>query len=242
MSEGRPISQFAQRFVARKLEQLAVQAQKGTGLHYELFSQNFTDAVDRLASQMKRADLRAHLLNRAEGTGNYMGPEKHVGRWDYDYEQGDIRWKGEVPDAWKRVNFEGQWVRKSSDERARYVTGHYGEDSRTQNEYPGIQVEKNGKAGKVQWGPEQPTGQDAQIHAELMLDRHLGFEAPKIQPSSFAEIRRADAMSERLDATVLTKPYRKYIKQSAQVGNSPAKRYGATESAERDTPEQKRSR
>jgi hypothetical protein len=108
-------------------------------------------------------------------------------------------------------------VRKSADERARYVVGHFGEDSRTQNESPGIQVEKNGAVRPVQWGPEQPTGQDAQEHAEGMLDKHLGFNAPKLAPSSHLDIRKADEMSERLGAKVHTRAYRKYIKDSSKV-------------------------
>jgi hypothetical protein len=229
MADDKPVSAIGRRYVADKLEQLMHRANFGSGLHYELFSQNFTDAVDGLASRMKRADLRAHLLDQAERTGNYMGPEKHFGRWDYDQELGEVRWMGETPEHWKHVDFEGQWVRKSVDERARYVTGHFGQDSRTQNDYPGIQVEKNGKAGPVKWGPEQPTGQDAQEYAEKMLDAHLGFEAPKIAPSSVKDIQKSNAMSERLRAKVLTKPYRKYIRESAKVGNSPAQKYGGSD-------------
>lgn len=242
MADERPLSRFAQRFVARKLEQLTKQASKGTGLYYELFAQNFTDSVDRLAERSKRSDLRNHIVSEAEKGGNYAREEKGKGRWDYDQEQGELIWKGEPLDWMKKVDFEGQWVRKSPDERARYIVGYYGEDSRTQNDYPGIQVEKNNVAGPVNWGPGQPTGQDAQLYAEKMLDGHLGFAAPKIEPSSLSDIRKADAMSERLGAKVLTKPYRKYMKDSAAPRNSAAQKYGPDESTKIETPAQKRSR
>ena len=231
MADDKPVSRVAQAFVRRKLEQYTKEAGRGSGLYYELFAQNFTDRVDALAGRTKRADLREHILSQAEKTGHYFGEEARKGRWVYDVEAGDVHWQGETPDSWKQVNFEGQWVRKSADERARYVTGHFGEDSRTANEYPGIQVEKSGKAGPVKWGPEQPTGQDAQIYAEKMLDKHLGFEAPKIVPSSFEDIRKSNEMSKRLGAEVLTKAYKKYIKQSAKVGDSAAKKYGASGSS-----------
>src|SRR5882762_9376464 len=134
MAEDKRISRFAQRFVARTLERLEKQAEKGAGLYYELFAQNFTDSVDRLAARTKRPDLREHILSQAEKTGNYFGEEAEKGRWTYDAENNDIHWQGEPPDSFKQVDFNGQWVRKSADERARYVVGHYGEDSRTQND------------------------------------------------------------------------------------------------------------
>ena len=93
MDEGKPISRFAQRFVARKLKELEKQATKGCGLHYELFSQNFTDGVDRLAAMTKRPDLRQHIRAEATKTGNYMGEEAQKGRWDYDVEAGDVVWR-----------------------------------------------------------------------------------------------------------------------------------------------------
>lgn len=242
MDEDRPISGFAQRFVARKLEELARQAEKGAGLHYELFAQNFTDSVDRLADRIKRDDLRTHVLSQAEKTGNYFGAEAEQGRWVHDAENNDLRWIGEPPDAMKEVDFSGQWVRKSPEERARYVTGHFGEDSRTQKDYPGIQVEKQGVAGPIKWGPERPTGQDAQLYAEKMLDKHLGFDAPKIQPSSHLDIRKSREASEQLGETVHTKAYKKYLKDSATPRTSAAKKYGQAEAVERELPPPKQSR
>lgn len=242
MDEDRKISAVARAFVARKLEQFEKEANKGSGLYYELFAQNFTDRVDMLAGMAKRPDLREHILSEASKTGNYVREEMQHGRWDYDVEAGALKWNGDIPDSWKQIDFQGQWVRKSADERARYVTGHFGKDSRTQNDYPGLQIEKNGVAGKVKWGPEQPDGQEAQEYAEKMLDKHLGFEAPKLAPSSFEDIRKADQKSERLGAKVLTGAYRKYIKASAKVGESPAQKYGAPgESIEGNTPSRSRS-
>ncbi len=215
MEDDKPISEFAQRFVERKLEQFAKQADKGSGLYYELFAQNFTESVDRLAARVKRDDLRKHILSEADKTGNYFGEDAARGRWVPDIENSELRWVGEPPDSWKQVDGNGQWVRKSADERARYVLGHFGEDSRTQNDYPGVQVEKNGVVGAVKWGPEQPTAQDAHEVAEKMLDRHLGFNAPKLSPSSHLDIRKSDEMSERLGADVRTKAWKKYAKECA---------------------------
>jgi hypothetical protein len=242
MSEERPISGFAQRFVARTLDRLTKQANKGAGLHYELFAQNFTDSVDRLAGRVTRPDLREHLLAEAARTGNYMTEEKQHGRWGYDVEAGDVRWQGEPLDWMKKVDFEGQWVRKSADERARYIVGHFGEDSRTQNDYPGIQVEKNGVVGPRRWGPEQPTGQDAQGYAENMLDKHLGFAAPRIIPSSIEDIHESRNLSRLLGREVHTRAYQRYIDESAAQRKSAAAKYGVTESTENELPPPRRSR
>jgi len=242
MDEGKPIGRVAAHFIANKLEQFERMAGTTSGRWPELYAQHFTDHVDRLAGTIQRPDLREHLLNKAEGTGNYVRREPGTGRFEYDSELDALRFKGETPDSWKQVDFEGQWVRKSADERARYVTGHFGGDSRTQNDYPGIQVEKNGVIGPVKWGPEQPTGQDAQMFAEEMLDRHLGFDAPKIKPSSMSEIRKANQLSARLGAEVLPKAYRKYIKECAAPRVSSAEKYGATESSEPELPPPSRSR
>ena len=93
MDEGKPISGFAQSFVARKLQEFEKQATKGCGLHYELFSQNFTDSVDGLAAMAKSPDLREHIRAEAAKTGNYMGEDARKGRWDYDVEAGDVVWR-----------------------------------------------------------------------------------------------------------------------------------------------------
>ena len=149
---------------------------------------------------------------------------------------------GETPDSWKRVDGHGQWVRKSADERARLVFGHFGEDSRTQNDYPGIQVEKSGGLGPVKWGPEQPTAQDAHEYAEKMLDKHLGFNAPILQPSSQLDIRKSDEMSDRLGADVRTKAWKKYAKECGSPRSFAAKKYGAGEAVDRETRPPSRSR
>ena len=57
MAEEKPISRYAQRFVERKLEQLARVSEQGVGLHYELYAQNFTDSVDRLAARVRSATI-----------------------------------------------------------------------------------------------------------------------------------------------------------------------------------------
>ena len=242
MDEGKPIGRFAANFIANKLEEFERAAGTTSGRWPQLFAQHFTDHVDRLAGRMRRPDLREHLLNKAEGTGNYLGREPREGRFEYDSRLDALRFQGETPDSWKQVDFEGQWVRKSADERARYVTGYFGEDSRTQNDYPGVQIEKNGVVGPVKWAREQPNGQDAQEFAEGMLDRHLGFEAPRIEPAAIKDIMRRQELSERLGAKVLSKEYKKYIKQSAAIGERAAQKYGSTEPPERELPPPSRSR
>ena len=242
MDEGKPISGFAERFVERKLRQFANEAVEGAGLSVELFAQNFSDKVDALAAKVKRPELQEYIVAQAEKAGYGLGRERNVGRWVIDAEQQGVRWNGETPDALKQIDWRGQWVSKTADERARYVLGHFGEGSRTPEEYPGLQIEKNSVIGPVTWGPGQPGTEEARKYAEKMLDRHLGFSAPKIQSSSFAEIRMAHAMSDKLGAKVLTKPYRKYIKQSAAIGKSVASKYGSNEPAERELPPPSRSR
>jgi hypothetical protein len=235
MADDKPIGRFA-RFVADKMEQFERAAGTTSGRWPELFAQHFTDHVDRLAARVQQPRLREYLLDQAEGTGQYLGREPRGGRFEYDGQLDALRWKGETPVSWKQVDGYGQWVRKSSDERARYALGHFGEDSRTQNDYPGIQVEKNGVVGPVKWGPEQPTAQDAHEFAEGMLDRHLGFSAPVLQPSSRLDIRKSDEMSKLLGADVKTKAWKKYAK------DCDGERYGARESVERELPPPRRSR
>jgi hypothetical protein len=242
VDEGKPISRFAANFIANKLQEFERTAGTTSGRWPELFAQHFTDHVDRLAGRMQRPELREHLFKKAEGTGHYRGHEEGIGRFEYDSRLDALRFNGETPDSWKQVDFEGQWVRKSADERARYVTGYFGEDSRTQNDYPGVQIEKNGVVGPVKWAREQPNAQDAQEFAEGMLDRHLGFEAPRIEPASIKDIMKRQELSEGLGAKVLSKEYKKYIKQSAAVGEGAAKKYGANEPAERELPPPSRSR
>lgn len=99
MADKKPISQAAQRFVDRKLEQLERKAQIGCGLYYELYSQNFTDSVDALAARVKRADLREHILSQAEKAGAYFGGEAQKGRWVYDVEAGDIQWQARAQES-----------------------------------------------------------------------------------------------------------------------------------------------
>jgi hypothetical protein len=89
MSERNEISGFARRFVERKLEQFRKEANKGCGLYYELYAQNFTDAVDSLASRAKRTDLREYIRGQAEKSGDYVPSE--TGRWKYDYQLEDVR-------------------------------------------------------------------------------------------------------------------------------------------------------
>jgi hypothetical protein len=242
MDEGKPISGFAQRFVERKVQQFANEAVEGAGLSVELFSQNFSDKVDALAARAKRPALREHIVTQAEKTGFGLGRERNVGRWVYDAEQHGVRWNGETPDALKQIDWQGQWVRKTADERSRYVLGHFGEGSRTPDEYPGLQIEKNGVIGSVTWGPGQPGTEEARKYAEKMLDDHLGFAAPKLASSSLPEIRRSHDLSGQLGSKVHTRAWKKYAKECAAPRSTSAQKYAGLESSEPELPPPSRSR
>jgi hypothetical protein len=101
MAHDKPVSEFARRFVGRKIEEFRARAAQGSGLYYELFAQNFTDSIDALAARTKRPDLRDHILAAAQETGNYFGEDAKRGRWLYDTEAGDICWQGE-PLEWMK--------------------------------------------------------------------------------------------------------------------------------------------
>jgi hypothetical protein len=159
-----------------------------------------------------------------------------------DYDTFVQNWQGEPLDWMKKVDGHGPWVAKSGTEKARLVLGHFGEDSRTQKDYPGIQVEKNGVLKEVQWGPEQRTAEDAHIHAEKMLDVHLGFPAPMLQPASMLDIRKSQEMSEHLGADVRPKSWKKYAKQCAKTVTSAAAKYGSPGDSQREITPPSRSR
>jgi hypothetical protein len=242
MDEGKPISQFAQRFVERKLQQFANEAVEGAGLSVELFAQNFSDRVEALAARAKRPELREHIAAQAEKSGYGLGQERNVGRWVIDAEQHGVRWNGETPDALKQIDWAGQWIRKTADERARYVLGHFGEGSRTPEEYPGLQIEKLSVVGPVRWGPGQPGTEEALKYAEKMLDDHLGFAAPKLASSSLSEIRRSHELSGQIGAKVHTRAWKKYAKECAAPRASSAQKYAGLESFERELRPPTRSR
>ncbi len=124
MSEERNIPGFARRFVARKLEQFTKEASKGSGLYYELFAQNFTGSVDRLAAMSRRGDLREYIRSEARKTGNYHPEECARGRWDYDVEAGELRWQSKPVSAARRhaSNAAEKYGSKSRCERGPEIT------------------------------------------------------------------------------------------------------------------------
>jgi len=68
------------------LDRLAAEASRGSGLFYELYAQNFTDAVDDWLEGLPEADrLLAKPLLAAT---DYI--ENATGYWEYDAEEGDI--------------------------------------------------------------------------------------------------------------------------------------------------------
>lgn len=71
MDEGKPISGFAERFVARKLGQLSTSAHEGSGGKRE-YENNFVDGVFELMERIKRPDLRRHLFNEAVKSSEYL--------------------------------------------------------------------------------------------------------------------------------------------------------------------------
>lgn len=71
MDEGKPISRFAERFVARKLEQIRNQAYAGSDSQRE-FENNFVDGVMDVSDRIRRPDLRRYFVNEATKTSEYL--------------------------------------------------------------------------------------------------------------------------------------------------------------------------
>lgn len=226
MDKHRPISQLTHRFVERKLSEIARQSKEGSGYFRELARQNFTDGVDRLAARMKRPELRTHWIEQAQQTGRYMGEEKRLGRWTYDVERQAPRWRGETPDAWKKPDAMSEWRTISGDERARYVFGHSGNDAQAQNHYPGIQVEKEGIAGPVKWGPEQPGPADAHAHAQKMLDRYCTARAAHAQLPSQQDVPKRGTIPPPQVAEGRSSLSHNGKEGRASSHTSPARKYG----------------
>jgi hypothetical protein len=149
-------------------------------------------------------------------------------------EASDLRWQGGPPlDSTKQVDGYSSWATKSSGERARYVVG---QDTRTHEVHPGIQIEKSGVIGPVKWGPEMRHTQDVWEFGGKMLETHMGSEPRPI------DVRKSNEMSERLGSHVPTKAWKKYAKDCAAPRSSAAKKYGAPgESTDRETTPPKRS-
>jgi hypothetical protein len=167
MDESKPISGFAQRFVARKLQEYRQESARGSGLYYELFSQNFTDSVDRLAAMTKRPDLREHIRAEAAKTGHYMGEEARQGRWHYDVEAGDVVWREKAPvmrnggqkepasGGIRKTVWRGPWVDSPDGRQVRGLVGRTpaGEYKAGQ----GVIEEKIDRNGGVSYSPEALT-------------------------------------------------------------------------------------
>ena len=61
------------------LKECAKIAMSGTGQHYELYAQRFTDMVDNLIDATDDPHLREYILSQAKKDGDYCeGP----GRWE----------------------------------------------------------------------------------------------------------------------------------------------------------------
>jgi hypothetical protein len=71
MAEDKPISRFAQRFVARKLEEIRDAAYAGAVVQNE-FENNFVDGVLELAGRIRRPDLHRHLMKEATKSSEYL--------------------------------------------------------------------------------------------------------------------------------------------------------------------------
>lgn len=115
MSERDKISGIARRFVERKLEQFRKDAGKGCGLYYELYSQNFSDAVDALASKVKRDDLHSHIRVEVEKSGDYV--PSTMGRWKYDHELEDVRFCPAERPAERLLSRVGRIPEKGTEEK-----------------------------------------------------------------------------------------------------------------------------
>lgn len=97
--EKKTISAYVQRFVARKFEEFRKQADRGCGLHYELYVQKFTDSVDAFAGRAKRSDLREYISSQARKDDDYLPADE--GRWFHDEESNECHFfKPDGPGKW----------------------------------------------------------------------------------------------------------------------------------------------
>ncbi|HTV55347.1 MAG TPA: hypothetical protein VMI06_10565 [Terriglobia bacterium] len=71
MDEEKPISRFAQGFVARKLEEIRNQAFAGSDSYRE-FENNFVEGVLGVEKRIRRPDLSRYLMNEAAKTSEYL--------------------------------------------------------------------------------------------------------------------------------------------------------------------------
>lgn len=71
MAEDKPVSGFAQRFVAHKLEEISHRAYDGSAWQRE-YENNFVDGVLELSERIRRPDLRKHLMNEATKSSEYL--------------------------------------------------------------------------------------------------------------------------------------------------------------------------
>jgi hypothetical protein len=79
---------YARKFVDRAFERFKTEADKGCGLHYELYVQRFTDSVDALVQRTKRTDLREYIHSKAMKDDDYLPSEE--GRWIYQHEENEM--------------------------------------------------------------------------------------------------------------------------------------------------------
>jgi hypothetical protein len=97
--QKKTISAYVQRFVARKFEQFKKEADKGCGLHYELYVQKFTDSVDAFVGRTKRSDLREYISSEARKDDDYLPAEE--GRWFHDEESNECHFfEPDDPGKW----------------------------------------------------------------------------------------------------------------------------------------------
>lgn len=78
MDNKRPISEFAQRFVYRKLVDLSWQARE-CSVDYRDYLRTFSSSVDDLAARTKRGDLRECILSTAETIPTSFGHGRQGG-------------------------------------------------------------------------------------------------------------------------------------------------------------------
>jgi hypothetical protein len=114
------------------------------------------------------------------------------------------------------VDARGEWVSKSSNEAVRECIGHIGKDSRSWDDYPGIEVQKDSVVWPVQWGKKCATAQDADIESRMMRDHYLGYEPPDMRRPSAAEVKKAASQTEQLGTKVHTQAYKQYGREYAR--------------------------
>ena len=208
MADEKPISRFAQRFVARKLEEIRNQAFAGSDGRHE-FENNFVDGVLELADRTKRADLRRHLMQEATNTSEYL-------RQVQDAMTGEVR----------KIVWNGPWV--ETDE-GRTIRGSVGQTYGGQYRSAEVSLyEEHGPTGRVafsretsEWNNKRYAHKEQAIFAAReTVQRSVERDRHTQKPGEIVDARvdaRALAIAERRRSKA-AESLREHDRMTAQAG------------------------